>query len=625
MCISPPQSREIAYCAPVMNRFSDLRKTLAHNISVLKQFEGRAQIIIGCFDAAADCRDWVQKNFSEEIKSGLLRFESFTPLPYWHFSWAKNAFCHLVDARYYSSLDGDNFLSEEDVRKTLNLIADSGQEYMVHHFSGTWGDGTSGRITIPGHIYRKAPYINELMPRQFDEIGVILRLLIEYPDLVLVSRPGVDIFASSRWCTEFLRLNGISANHVEADIGTTDNPLNPRDANYIEKDEKIHFYHKLNASYTFWKLSAKDAACEKFFGILESAQREYTRTRVCVENLKALFSGQGLDCLNKTNEVTLYAVNRNNFSFLEPWIAHYRALGVERFILVDDNSDKPLEDVLEGNDINVVRPRFGVFRTSKVFWLKALMAAFQEPGSWALTVDVDEFLDLEAPPENHLKASSPLEFYLSAANRLGWNHAAGILIDMMPSPGAETVMDDNFLESMQWHFFRPANPSFGYQDLTPVKWAFGDFWPIAFAHDIRYRLYGTIDCLRKIPLLRFYPELDLNQGFHALFLNGRELSRRELLVPEKGLLPIRHYKMAKIFFQAHKRQLSFERAEQYFGRTQKNLKRIADADQDYIIRSWRATPFKKRYEGASAFPFYYNFEPIRVGDDTFEASSKWVK
>jgi len=608
------QQREIAYCAPVMNRFSDLQKTLAHNLAVLKQFEGRVQLIIACFDAETACKDWVQQNFSDEIKIGLLRFQSFNPLPYWHFSWAKNAFCDLIDARYYSSLDGDNFLSEDDIEKTLNLINDSDREYIIHHFSGTWGDGTSGRLTIPAHMYRKKPYIDELMPRQFDEIGVILHLITDFPQLVFVSRPGVNIFDSSRWCRDYLDLNGIEVNHKEMDLGVIGNPLNPRDKNYIEKDETIFFYHKLNASYTFWKLSTQDSARQKFFSVLESAQREYAKTRICVENLDTLFSGAAISGLNKTNEVTLYAVNRDNYSLLGPWIEHYRALGVKRFIIVDDDSEKPLEDVLEGKDINVVRPHFGVFRSSKVFWLKALMSAFQEPGSWALTVDVDEFLDLEAPEKVNLGNSSPLEHYLSMADNYGWNHAVGILLDMMPSLETIEITDENFLKSMGGYYFRPINTSLGYQDLQPVQWAFGDFWPISFAFDIRYRLYGTNDCLRKVPLVRFYPEVDLNQGFHTLLQNGRTLTWQELLIPERGLLPIRHYKMTKVFSKTCAEDGPFKRAEQYFGRTQKNLKRIAKSDPDYIIRSWRAIPFKRRYAGPSDFPFYHGFEHIKAPD-----------
>ncbi len=611
MGTSPLQTREIAYCAPVMNRFSDLRKTLGHNLSVLKRFAGRARMIVACFDADTSCRDWVENHFPGEIESGLLAFHVLNPLPYWHFSRAKNAFRNLVDARYYSSLDGDNFLSAEDVEKTLALISDSGREYMIHHFSGAWGDGTSGRITIPAHIFRKAGYLDELMPRQFDEIGLILRLLTQFPELVFVSRPGVNIFERSYWCTEFLQRNDVAVRHEEADLGNTENPLNPRSRNYIEQDEKIYFFHKLNASYTFWRLSTRDAGREKFFGILESAQREYTRTRICAENLDLLFSGEAVGRLRKTQELTLYAVNRNNFTFLRPWLEHYRALGVKRVIIVDDHSDPPLEEFLEGADIHVVRPRFGVFRTSKVFWLKALIAAFQEPGSWVLTVDVDEFLDLESPPENPGQDLSPLEYYLLRADDAGWDHAAGILLDMMPSPEAEEVTAENFFATMGWHLFRPVNSIFGYQDLPPVRWAFGDFWPIAFALDIRYRLFGTIDCLRKIPLFRFYPELDLNQGFHTLLHNGRSLSWRELLVPEKGLLPIRHYKLWNVFARTRPGDTPFERTEQYFERTQQNLARIAESDTEYVLRSWRATPFKRRYEGACSFPFYSGFAPVK--------------
>jgi hypothetical protein len=149
-------------------------------------------------------------------------------------------------------------LSADDIDKTLNLINDSDQEYIIP----LSGHGTACVLRFQPHL--SAPYINELMPRQFDEIGVILRLLTDFPSLVFVSRPGVNIFDNSRWCREYLDLNGIEVNHKEVDLGIFGNPLNPRDKNYIEKDETIFFYHKLNASYTFWKLSTQEPARQKF-------------------------------------------------------------------------------------------------------------------------------------------------------------------------------------------------------------------------------------------------------------------------------------------------------------------------------------------------------------------------
>jgi hypothetical protein len=159
---------------------------------------------------------------------------------------------------------------------------------------------------------------------------------------------------------------------------------------------------------------------------------------------------------------------------------------------------------------------------------------------------------------------------------------------------------------MDWHYQRPANDDTGYQSLKPVKWAFGDRWPIAFSVDVRYRIFGTVDCLRKIPLLRFDIGVDLNQGFHTLYRHGEQLTLEELLPRKRGILPIRHYKLAKLFWTDEVGKGVLSRSEQYFDRTQKNLERIANADLDYVRRWWEATPFKTPYRGAHAFKYYLN-------------------
>jgi len=601
------QDKLVAFCTPVMNRMEDLKRTLGHNLETLKPFGSQVQLIIGCFDQTKECEDWVHTAFPEFLEAGILRFEPFTPLPYWHFSWAKNAFTHCISAQYYSSLDGDNFLSQDEVKKLLDLLNDTEQHYLIHHFSGNWGDGTSGRITLPVTIYREAPYLNEILPRQFDETGVILKLLTNYPDLAFVSRQGIDIFDKSGWCRDYIELNGLTVNRKEVDLGPVITPVNPKGENYVGGSEKLFYFHHINASYTLWRLSPLKQAKEEFQARLEGAQRAFAKTNACYENLSTIFARAGLSQLRRTAETTLYAVNRNNYTFLWPWIKHYRSLGVKRFIIVDDGSDYPLDDWLEGEDIFVVRPIYGSFRTSKVFWLRVLMGAFQEAGSWVLTADVDEFLDI-APSQKDKANLSLLDSLIARADSSGIRQIPGLLLDMMPDPENGEVSKENFLQVMDWYFLRPPSKDLGYHTLHPVRWAFGDYWHVPLSVDIRYRLYGTIDCLRKIPVFRFDNGIYLNQGFHNLWRNEIALTWKELLEPTQGLLPIRHYKLAKVFWSPKESNEIFERREQYFDRTQQNFQRIEQADFSYIWRSWKATPFKSRYSAPEHFPYYFSLQ-----------------
>jgi hypothetical protein len=593
----------ISYCIPILNRLDDLKLTLFHNVDVMAQLSGAAELVIGNFDESDDCQNWVETNFRQALDAGLLRFERFQPLPYWHFSWAKNAFSDLISGDYYSSLDGDNFLTVDEAQKTLQIVSDTSRRFLIHHFSGQWGDGTSGRLTIPALIYRTRPYVDETFPRQFDELAVILRLLAADPDLIFVSREGVNIFELSKWCRDFLRLNNLSPKRRAIHFRYEQAPLNPRGENYVDDDEVLHHFQNLNASYTCWRFSMTRDARAVFEERMQDWQRRYVRTASCYSNLRYLFNGLPAAGLEPNDAVTLYAVNRNNLQYLEPWIRHYRLLGVERFVIVDDGSSPPLREALLGDDIFWLEPRFGAFRTSKVFWLRALMGAFQLPGSWVLTLDIDEFLDIEGGGKT---GNSPLRDLIAMADRKSWSHFPGLLLDMMPRPGRVALDGANFVERMDWHYQRPANDDTGYQSLKPVKWAFGDRWPIAFSVDVRYRIFGTVDCLRKIPLLRFDIGVDLNQGFHTLYRHGEQLTLEELLPRKRGILPIRHYKLAKLFWTDEVGKGVLSRSEQYFDRTQKNLERIANADLDYVRRWWEATPFKTPYRGAHAFKYYLN-------------------
>ncbi|QKK02410.1 MAG: glycosyltransferase family 2 protein [Pseudomonadota bacterium] len=593
---------EIAYCVPVMNRLADLKATLGHNLEQISEFWPRVRMIVACFDRSPECVDWIRKEFSSAIDVGHLELRQPAHLEFWHFGRAKNAFRQDFPARYYASLDGDNYLSRAAVAAELALIADDSQDFVIHHFSGRWGDGTSGRITLPGELYVRHGYLEEIFPRQFDEMGVILGLLARYPDLLFVSRPGVRIFELSNWSREFIARNQLRVRHRELDFGEARSPANPRGAGYVESDRRLYYFQNINASYTGYKRSVDEAAREWFGVQLKAWQDELSCHSACADVLEVMFGGSGMARLRRTADITLYAVNRNHFELLGPWLDHYRRLGVERFIVVDDGSDPPLETAMSGDDVFVVRPEFGQFRTSKVFWLKALMMGFQEPGSWVLTSDIDEFLDLP-PVDNPQAGDSRLAAAIERAECAGGSECPGVLVDMMPPPGVHSVSRDGVIDTMDWHYWRPLMTRCPYGELGPVQWGFDQYWPVSLALDVRFRLFGTIDCLRKVPLFRFEPSVILNQGLHALEREGRQISAADLLQPDQPLYPLRHYKMARLFRPRREGADAFERVDQYFGRTQANMARMQAADRDYIDRVWAATPFKQQWQGPAAFPF----------------------
>lgn len=106
---------------------------------------------------------------------------------------------------------------------------------------------------------------------------------------------------------------------------------------------------------------------------------------------------------------TVCAIVHDEMYFLPAFLAHYRGLGADRFVILDDRSTDGTADYLAGEpDVMVVESplryfedvaytpeeRAGVLETRAVrLWRDQMMTAFCD-GQWAVMVDPDEFLAL---------------------------------------------------------------------------------------------------------------------------------------------------------------------------------------------------------------------------------------
>lgn len=400
---------KVSFCVPIMNRFEDLKSTLPHNLSLIKRFNGEVELVVHCFDIDDIVEKWVIENFSGELKSGLLRFKKIKKLKHWHFCWAKNSFSNEDLGDYYSSLDGDNFLDITEVEKILELV-NSNSKLLIHHFSGSWGDGTSGRITLPSSIYKKLGYDNKLFPRQFDEISLMMAALNAYRDIFFVSCKGVYIEDKSNFFKEFILKNSISINRIEVDFEQKVAPLQPRGQGYVEKDEKLTHYQEMNGLYSMAKFSSRPEIQKFFENKLKQKQDDYFNSGKLLIPLDLLFECDGE--LGSSDVLTLYSVIKDDHVFLKSWYEHYTLLGVKRFIIVDDGSAPSLKDTLNYENVFIFTPIVGDFKYFKIYWLRYLIKLFQNVGSWAITVDSDEFIDLSG------FSRSKIDSFLSVYQRL---------------------------------------------------------------------------------------------------------------------------------------------------------------------------------------------------------------
>lgn len=91
--------------------------------------------------------------------------------------------------------------------------------------------------------------------------------------------------------------------------------------------------------------------------------------------------------------VVVFAVVFNGIDYVEPFLTHYRRLGVTGFVIVDNASTDGTREVLAQQPDVVLYDHPGSFRASAhgVAWINPLIQK-HATGSWALFVDIDEHL-----------------------------------------------------------------------------------------------------------------------------------------------------------------------------------------------------------------------------------------
>lgn len=569
----------ISYCIPLMGRMADLQGTLAENLASHAGLEGVVEFLIVLFGPGDETMGWITANHAAQIDSGLLRVvQDDTTLDSWHFAKAKNAFRPHLRGLVYSSLDADNFVTLSETETLLRLQDQHEGYFLFHHFSGQWGDGTSGRVSLSAAIYREIGYDAALLARQFDEIDFMLRVLQRHPQMPLVCMDETRNFLTlSAQAGQFLRDEGLTPRLITAPASQRRAPLNPRGADYVQHSPFIRVMGDFNAALSGYRAST---APETRAAYLAKAHVE-RRKLIDVMPAELLMD----NFFHKTNrpdpgqlppdEVALFVCVKDEGHFLPAFLAHYRRQGVRHFLVVDDGSANPVDTWIEAPDVHVFHPKVAEFRSAKTLWIEALMKTHLAEGAWALCVDADEFIDL--PPG--MDGFSDLARHLQ---HQGHEFAPGLMIDMLPDPGTPSealdVAETDFERLFSYCGKLPGPPAPDYAAHHSIRWGFGPHLQIAWQVDVRYHAFGTFDSLRKIPFLRHRAGRHLNQGFHSLHHTDGSRDPGHEIWEMRPVLPVRHYKLLRLY-SAEERTRMLREAGQYHQRTSENITRIFADDQ----------------------------------------------
>jgi len=576
-------------------------------LSENQRFRGQIEFLIVEFGEDNEVLDWVTENFSKELSDGYLRVVSdYVSLDSWHFGKAKNAFRAHMQGQIYSSLDADNFVTSEETELLLGLIEQYPFGFVFHHFSGQWGDGTSGRLSLPAAIYRHVGYSAKLLPRQFDEMDIILGALTEFPALPFIgideSKNAFLLSGSAKLYLEREKLPnrkvfiGHTAAHRVA-------PLNPRGVGYTDKHVHWRDMGNFNAALSGYLRSYSSDRKQEYLERLVKYKHQLIESLPPREVMATLFEMQELAPFAriKKSDICIIACVHDEEIFLPKFVDHHRRLGVTHFLFIDDHSAHPVRDLDLGPNVLTLRPKIGDFRTSKTLWIEGLLKAVVPQGTWVCTLDADEMLQLPAPFDSLQAVARQLE-------ENGQDYATCFLLDMLPDPATPTEVLRNAQQDFDSIFTSfcdhdGALPA-AYRDYHSVKWAFGSHAAMSFRLDARHHAFGTFDSLRKLSMFRYRPKRHLNQGFHSFHFSDGTLPPGHEIWENAPILPIFHYKLVRLFSNALRKKM-LNKASGYHARTSQNISDIFGGGEDIrLAKLARLSPYLREAEEARAGDFF---------------------
>lgn len=142
------------------------------------------------------------------------------------------------------------------------------------------------------------------------------------------------------------------------------------------------------------------------------------------------------------------SVLKNERRRVDEFLEHYRALGVERFVLIDNGStDGTTQRLAAQRDVDLLGARRSFVWQRKQGWIARAIEAYGHE-RWYVYVDADELLTFDGAPKRRLPDLAAF------ADRLGITRVRGVLIDMYgDGPLLRDMRDDGASLGDMFPFF----------------------------------------------------------------------------------------------------------------------------------------------------------------------------
>jgi hypothetical protein len=165
----------IGFCTTAMNRAWQLRETLPDALQVL---EGTPHFLALCDYNSCDEIQEIVRRFEKQMRAGQLLYFRTTEPTSFHASRAKNAAHRLGvsgGAQVLFNLDADNFISRGILDETQEIFGRD-EDACLHNWSGSWGDGSFGRIAMSAKSWvRLGGYDETFLAMGWQDSDLLLR------------------------------------------------------------------------------------------------------------------------------------------------------------------------------------------------------------------------------------------------------------------------------------------------------------------------------------------------------------------------------------------------------------------------------------------------------------------
>jgi len=182
-----PAGPAISFCTACKNRLWQLRQTLPANLAVLAP-HADCELVLVDYDSNDELEDWVRA-FLAARPGSRLRFAKLLERRDWHTSIGKNLAHRLGRGRWLVNLDADNFIGDQIA--LLRHIWTAHGDAALHLSSGSWPDGTEGRIGLPRtRFQRLGGYDESFLPSGYQDLDLLRRARWSGVPVLSLPEPG---------------------------------------------------------------------------------------------------------------------------------------------------------------------------------------------------------------------------------------------------------------------------------------------------------------------------------------------------------------------------------------------------------------------------------------------------